>query len=81
MKPSSHIPCLASNNSKEKRIEIERDIVPRGSSVVFVDGILSTVKTLGAVLQQLDKASIGAEDIIIMVVAKSSVHHGWELLH
>ncbi len=80
IKPPSHISSLASNNSKEKRIEIERDIIPRGASVVVVDDVLSTGETLCAVLQLLDKASIGAEDISIMVVAEFPVHHGRELL-
>jgi adenine/guanine phosphoribosyltransferase-like PRPP-binding protein len=71
---------LASNNSKEKRIEMERDVVPRGASVVVVDDVLSTGETLCAVLQLLDEASIGAEDVSIMVVAEFPVHHGRELL-
>jgi adenine phosphoribosyltransferase len=80
IKPSSHISSLASNNSKEKRIEIERDVVPRGTSVVVVDDVLSTGETLCAVLQLLDKAGIGAEDVSIMVVAEFPVQRGRELL-
>jgi adenine phosphoribosyltransferase len=80
IKPSSHISSLASNNSKEKRIELERDLIPRGSSVVVVDDVLSTGKTLCAVLQLLDEAGIGAEDISIMVVAEFPVKRGRELL-
>jgi len=80
IKPPSHISSLASNNSKEKRIEMERDVVPRGASVVVVDDVLSTGETLCAVLQLLDEASIGAEDVSIMVVAEFPVHHGRELL-
>jgi adenine phosphoribosyltransferase len=80
IKPSSHISSLASNNSKEKRIEIERDMVPRGTSVVVVDDVLSTGETLCAVLQLLDKAGIGAEDVSIMVVAEFPVQRGRELL-
>jgi adenine phosphoribosyltransferase len=80
IKPSSHISSLASNNSKEKRIEIERDVVPRGASVVVVDDVLSTGKTLCAVLQLLDEAGIGAEDVSIMVVAEFPVQRGRELL-
>jgi adenine/guanine phosphoribosyltransferase-like PRPP-binding protein len=71
---------LASNNSKEKRIEMERDVVPRGASVVVVDDVLSTGETLCAVLQLLDEAGIGAEDVSIMVVAEFPVHRGRELL-
>lgn len=66
IKPPLYISSLASNNSKEKRIEMERDVVLRGASVVVVVDVLSTGKTLGAVLQLLHEASIGAEDVIIM---------------
>ena len=79
-KPLSHISSLASNGSKEKRIEMERDVVPRGMSVVVVDDVLSMGETLCAVLQLLDEASIGAEDVSIMVVAEFPVHRGRELL-
>jgi len=80
IKPPSHISSLASNNSKEKRIEMERDVVPRGASVVVVDDVLSTGETLCAVQQLLDEAGIGAEDVSIMAVAEFPVHRGRELL-
>jgi len=80
IKPPSHISSLASNNSKEKQIEMERDVVPKGASVVMVDDVLSTGETLCAVLQLLDEAGIGAEDVSIMVVAEFPVHRGRELL-
>ena len=80
IKPLSHISSLASNNSKEKRIEMERDVVPRGGSVVVVDDVLSTGETLCAVLRLLGEASIGAEDVSIMVVAEFPVHRGRELM-
>jgi adenine phosphoribosyltransferase len=80
IQPPSHISSLASNNSKEKRIEMERDVVPRGASVVVVDDVLSTGRTLCAVLTLLDEASIGAEDVSIMAVAEFPVHRGRELL-
>jgi adenine phosphoribosyltransferase len=76
IKPPSHISSLASNDSKEKRIEMERDVVPRGASVVVVDDVLSTGETLCAVLQLLDEAGIGAEDVSIMAVAEFPVHRG-----
>lgn len=56
------------------------DLIPRGASVVMEDDVLATGKTLCAVLQFLDKAGIGAEDVSIMVVAKFPVHRGRELL-
>ena len=80
IKPPSHISSLASNDSKEKRIEMERDVLPRGASVVVVDDVLSTGETLCAVLQLLDEAGIGAEDVSIMAVAEFPVHRGRELL-
>ena len=80
IKPLSHISSLASNNSKEKRIEMERDVVPRDTSVVVVDDVLSTGETLCAVLQLLNEAGISAEDVNIMVVAEFPVHRGRDLL-
>jgi adenine phosphoribosyltransferase len=79
IKLPSHI-SSALNNSKEKRIEMERDVVPRGASVVVVDDVLSTGETLCAVLKLLDEAGIGAEDVSIITVAEFPVHRGRELL-
>jgi len=50
IKPLSHFSSLASNNSKEKQIEIEQDIVPKGALVVVVDDVLSIRETLCAML-------------------------------
>lgn len=80
IKPPSHISSLTFSNSKEKRIEMERDVVPRGASVVVVDDVLSAGETLCAMLQLLDEAGIDAEDVSIMVVAEIPVHRGRELL-
>jgi len=55
-------------------------VVPRGASVVVVDDVLSTGETLCTVLQLLDKAGIGTEDVSVMVVAEFPVHRGRELL-
>ena len=79
-KPPSHISSLESDSSKEKRIEMELDMVPRGASVVVVDDVLSTGQTLCAVLMLLDEAGIGAEDVSIMAVAEFPIHRGRELL-
>ncbi|KFY65615.1 hypothetical protein V496_02446 [Pseudogymnoascus sp. VKM F-4515 (FW-2607)] len=80
IKPSSHISSLSSINLQEKRIEMERDVLPKGASVV-VDDMLSTGETLCAVLRLLDEAGIGAENVSIMVVAELPVHRGLKLLH
>jgi adenine phosphoribosyltransferase len=73
VKHTSHI-----SNSNEKRIEIERDLIPKGSSVVVVDDVLATGKTLCAVLQLLGEVEI--DDVSIMVVGEFPVHRGRELL-
>jgi adenine phosphoribosyltransferase len=80
IKSPSHISSSVSNDSREKGIEMDRNVVPRGASVVVVDDVLATGKTLYAVLQLLDKAGIGAEDISVMAVAEFPVHRGRELL-
>ncbi|KAG9238388.1 hypothetical protein BJ875DRAFT_532309 [Amylocarpus encephaloides] len=79
-KSPSYISSSASNESGEKRIEIGRDVVPRGASVVVVDDVLATGKTLCAVLQLLDEAGIGAADVSVMVVAEFPIHRGRERL-
>ncbi|OCK73616.1 hypothetical protein K432DRAFT_430495 [Lepidopterella palustris CBS 459.81] len=79
-KPPSNISSLASNNENEKRIEMARDVIPRGAPVVVVDDVLASGKTLCAVLELLEKTGIVAEDVSIMVVAEFPVHRGRELL-
>ncbi|KAI3320117.1 hypothetical protein HD806DRAFT_507745 [Xylariaceae sp. AK1471] len=80
VKSPSHISSSTSNKSRENRIEIGRDVVPRGTSVVVVDDVLATGETLCAVLQLLGEAGINAEDVSIMVLAEFPVHRGRELL-
>lgn len=80
IKLPSHISSLVPRDSKEKRIEMERDVLPSGASVVVVDDVLCTGETLSAVLQLLEAAGIGAEDVSIMAVAEFPLHRGRELL-
>lgn len=80
IKSPSHVASSASNGSIEKTIEMSRDLISRGASVVVVDDVLATGKTLCAVLQLLCKTGIGAEDVSIIVVAEFPVHRGRELL-
>lgn len=80
IKCPSHISSSASNDSIEKRIEMDRDVVRRGASVVVVDDVLATGETLCAVLQLLYEAGIGVEDVSIMAVVEFPVHRGRELL-
>lgn len=80
LKSPSHISSSTSDVPRETRIEMGRDVVPRGASVVVVDDVLATGKTLCAVLQLLDEAGVGAEDVSVMVVAEFPVHRGRALL-
>lgn len=80
IKTSSYISSSTYCNSTEKRIEMGRDAIPKGASVVVVDDVLATGKTLCAVLQLLAEVGIGAEDVNIMVVVEFPVHRGRELL-
>ena len=80
IKSPSHILSVASNNSKEKTMEMARDVVPRGASVVVVDDVLATGTTLCAVLTLLKEAGVAAADVSVLVVAEFPVHRGRELL-
>ncbi|RFU80835.1 phosphoribosyl transferase domain [Trichoderma arundinaceum] len=80
IKASSHISSAGSSGSREKRIEMGRDVVPRGASVVVVDDVLATGQTLCAVLQLLGEAGISAEHVSVMVVAEFPVHRGRDVL-
>ena len=80
VKSPSHISSSTSNGSGGRRIEMGRDVVPKGAPVVVVDDVLATGNTLCAVLELLGKAGVGAEDISVMVVAEFSLHRGRELL-
>lgn len=79
-KSQSHISSVGSEGSREKRIEMERDVIPGGSSVVVVDDVLSTGETLCAVLKLLDQAGVSADDVSVMAVAEFPVHRGRELV-
>lgn len=78
-KPTSYV---SSHNEpdEKKRIEMERDVLAPGASVVVVDDVLSTGETLCAVLHLLNQAGVGADDVSIMVVAEFPVHRGRDLL-
>ncbi|KAF4970362.1 hypothetical protein FZEAL_10054 [Fusarium zealandicum] len=80
VKYSSHISSLASDHSTKHKIEMSRNLVPKGAPVVVVDDVLATGETLCAVLQLLEEASIKTEDVSVMVVAEFPLHRGRELL-
>ncbi|KAK4122347.1 hypothetical protein N657DRAFT_672912 [Parathielavia appendiculata] len=65
----SHISASASSRPK-KRIEMDRDAIPSGASVLVVDDVLATGQTLCAVLRLLGEAGVAAENVSAMVVAE-----------
>ena len=65
---------------RKKKTEIGRDVIPRGASVCVVEDVLATGRTLCAVLQLLTEARVGAENVVVMVVAEFSFHRGRQLL-
>lgn len=64
VKHPSHISSMALSNEKEARIELERDTIQVGASVVVVADALSTGATLCAVVWLLEEAGI---DVKILV--------------
>lgn len=68
--------------AREDRIEMETGVVgiSTGASVVVIDDVLSTGETLCAVLQLLQQAGVGPEDVSVLVVAEFPKHRGREVL-
>lgn len=79
-KSSSHISSSTPNGSVEKRIEMDRDVLSRGASVVFVDDVFATGETLYAVLRLLGEAGISPEHVSVMAVVEFPAHRGREAL-
>ncbi|KAL6698076.1 hypothetical protein J3F84DRAFT_366426 [Trichoderma pleuroticola] len=80
VKRPSHISHSTSGSSREKEMEMERDVIRRGASVLVVDDVLATGETLCAVVQLLAEAGVSADRISVMVVAEFPVHRGRELM-
>ncbi|KAK2033787.1 hypothetical protein LX32DRAFT_724943 [Colletotrichum zoysiae] len=80
IKTLSHISSSVSNSPGEKRIEMDRDAVPRGGTVVVVDDVLATGKTLCAMLQLLIEAGVDVERVSFIAVAEFPIHCGRALL-
>lgn len=81
VKSPSHISSSsASNHDSEARVEMDRDAVPKGASVLVVDDVLATGRTLCAVLRLMGEAGVGPENVSVMVVAEFPIHRGRELL-
>lgn len=67
------------NDSAGQRIELGRDVIPRGASVVVIDDALATGETLRAGLELLKQAEI--QDITVIVLAEFPVHRGRQFLY
>lgn len=81
VKSPSHISSSEPGEPAEKRIEINRGVVPSGASVVVVvDDVLATGKTCCAVVQLWGEAGISAEHVSIVAVAEFPAHRGRDLL-
>ncbi|KAL7958820.1 hypothetical protein V8C34DRAFT_281810 [Trichoderma compactum] len=80
VKRPSHISHSTSGSSREMKMEMERDVIRRGASVLVVDDVLATGETLCAVVQLLVEAGVSADDISVMVVAEFPLHRGRELM-
>jgi adenine phosphoribosyltransferase/phosphomevalonate kinase len=80
-KSTSYISSFsASGDTEEKHLEMERDVIPVGASVVVVDDVLSTGATLCAVLQLLKESGVETENTSVMTVAEFPLHGGRRLL-
>ncbi|KAI6353114.1 hypothetical protein MCOR25_009166 [Pyricularia grisea] len=72
----SHISSPVLGDSKLGRIEMGLDALAPGASVVVVDDVLATGRTLCAVLQLLKKAGVHEKNVNVMVVAEFPSHRG-----
>ncbi|OHE97278.1 adenine phosphoribosyltransferase [Colletotrichum orchidophilum] len=81
-KPASHISSrVPANGVKERRVEMDRDVLSCGASVVVVDDVFASGETVCAVLRLLEQAGVSVERISVMAVAEFPVHRGRELLN
>ncbi|SMR60596.1 unnamed protein product [Zymoseptoria tritici ST99CH_1E4] len=82
VKSASYISSSSSSGetSMQKTIEMGRDVLAKGASVVVVDDVLATGETLCAVLELLKVAGVDAVDIAVIVVAEFPLHRGREFL-
>ncbi|KAM7195160.1 hypothetical protein V8F33_006834 [Rhypophila sp. PSN 637] len=72
----------ASGDEEEERVEIERHAIPcpGGASVLVVDDVLASGKTLCAVLSLLREVGVEAGRISVIVVVEFPIHRGRKAL-
>ncbi|KAF3807862.1 FAD-linked oxidoreductase [Colletotrichum gloeosporioides] len=78
-KSTSHISSGA-NGVHERRIEMDRDVLPKAASVVVVDDVFASGETMYAVLELLKQVGVGMERVSVVVVAEFPRHRGRALL-
>ncbi|TLD30674.1 hypothetical protein PspLS_02296 [Pyricularia sp. CBS 133598] len=76
----SHISSPVLADSKLGRIEMDLDALSPGSSVVVVDDVLASGRTLCAVLRLLKKAGVQGKNVSVVVVAEFPCHRGRDAL-
>lgn len=59
---------------------MDRNAIPKCGSVVVVDDVLATGKTLAGLLQLLQKAGVSGERIRVLVVAEFPENQGRKIL-
>jgi adenine/guanine phosphoribosyltransferase-like PRPP-binding protein len=78
---SMTIDSLTPDKSREKRIEMQRDMLSTDARVVIIDDVLSTGETLCAMLKLLTEAGIDVHNICIMVVVEFPMHRSRQVRH
>ncbi|KAF5879108.1 putative phosphoribosyl transferase domain protein [Botrytis fragariae] len=79
-KSQSHISSTESGELQQNMFEMDPGLISKSKSVLVVDDVLATGRTLGAVLKLLMKAGVRRKDIRVMVVAEFPIHSGRESL-
>lgn len=79
-KPCSHISAPKSNRKEQRCIGIDPSLFSADTSVLLVDDVLASGKTLCSVLQLLEKTSLSIKNVSIMVVAELPMHRGRNFL-
>lgn len=75
-KPTSFISSFKDSGSKEKKLEIERDVIRKGAKVLIIDDVLATGKTLCAVLELMQLADVDIDNVFVYVIAEFPLHRG-----
>jgi adenine phosphoribosyltransferase len=81
LNPGSHISSVGLKDGNGRVIELEEELLSSDASVVVVDDVFASGRTLCAVLQLLHQVGISSEKIQVIVVAVFPAHGGRGFLH